>query len=368
MNIVDLLLSIPAEIVAVSVLSLLSGHDIVRFNSATMSQHARRPLWEALDMCAPVVLQVDEKQGFEVEYAAWEWFWKHSLPFVLSPNERSFYELAKLIGHENHVSGDIHTYYWGEVDSMTIARVFRVPKLMRKVSHLSLAPQVPQDIVLQNLNLFSNLASLRVDASCDLSEEMLVEILRGAAPLKELTSPCVLSVTSVVRDALMRHAPTLESAALFALGATSLNLYNFYAQCRNLRALHLYNGCESELGERSPIPASFVTAIATGCPKLRSVYLGTLESNCDAIHTFASHCPELQSIDGVSLQLTDAGLAALASNCADFSTLNYTVWEVTDESVVHATHLLLRGCDALYSLKPRNRSIQNVTTTPSYKQ
>jgi hypothetical protein len=138
-----------------------------------------------------------EKQGFEVEYAAWEWFWKHSLPFVLSPNERSFYELAKLIGHKNHVSGDIHTYYWGEVDSMTIARVFHVPELMRKVSHLSLAPQVSQYIVLQNLNLFSNLASLRVDASCDLSEEMLVEILRGAAPLKELTSPCVLSVTSV---------------------------------------------------------------------------------------------------------------------------------------------------------------------------
>jgi hypothetical protein len=108
---------------------------------------------------------------------------------------------------------------------------------MRKVSHLSLAPQVPQDIVLQNLNLFSNLASLRVDASCDLSEEMLVEILRGAAPLRELTSPCVLSVTSFVRNALMRHAPTLESAALFALGPTSLNLYNFYAQCRNLRTL-----------------------------------------------------------------------------------------------------------------------------------
>jgi hypothetical protein len=84
-----------------------------------------------------------------------------------------------------------------------------------------------------------------------------------------------------------------------------------------------------------------VTAIATGCPKLRSVYLGLLDSNCDAIHTFASHCPELQSIDGVSLQLTDAGLAALASNCADFSTLNSTVWEVTDESVVHAAHLLL---------------------------
>jgi hypothetical protein len=71
MIILDLLLSVPAEIVAVNVLSLLSGHDIVRFNSATLSQHARRPLWEALDMCAPVVLQVDEKQGFEVEYAAW---------------------------------------------------------------------------------------------------------------------------------------------------------------------------------------------------------------------------------------------------------------------------------------------------------
>jgi hypothetical protein len=55
MNILDLLLSIPAEVLAVSVLSLLSRHDIVRFNSATLSQHARRPLWEALDMCAPVV-------------------------------------------------------------------------------------------------------------------------------------------------------------------------------------------------------------------------------------------------------------------------------------------------------------------------
>jgi hypothetical protein len=98
-----------------------------------------------------------------------------------------------------------------------------------------------------------------------------------------------------------------------------------------------------------------VTAIATGCPKLRSVYLGTLESNCDAIHTFASHCPELQSIDGVSLQLTDAGLAALASNCADFSTLNSTVWEVTDESVVHAAHLLL----------PRLRRIINIEAKKS---
>jgi hypothetical protein len=342
MNVLELLLCLPAVVVGANVFPLLFGCDVVRLDSAHQSHRSRKALKKVYDKCAPVSLQLDAKDGFELEHAAWEWFWKRSMPLIPSPNQRSFNEVAKMIGNENLVHGDIHLASCGEVDSVATDRVLGVPALVQKVSQLSVSIQSAQDVVVQNLQLFTSLSSLSVKTRGAATEEVLLALLRGAAPLKDLTLNAVVRVTDTVLEALMRHAPTMESARHNPEASTSLNLYNFYAQCKNLHTLSLYGEFDLETCMSIPIPATCVVAIATGCPRLKTVWLGGLEPGFDALTVFASHCPELQSLDGMrSLRLTNAGLAALTNNCANFSTLQSTSWEVTDGLVVHAAQPVL---------------------------
>jgi hypothetical protein len=342
MNVFELLPGLPAVVVGANVFPLLSGCDVARLDSAHQSHRSRQALKKVYDKCAPVSLQLNAKDGFELEYAAWEWFWKRSMPLIPSPNQRSFNEVAKMIGNENLVHGDIHLASCGEVDSVATDRVLGIPALVQKVTQLSVSIQSAQDVIVQNLQLFTSLSSLSVKTRGAATEEVVLALLRGAAPLKDLTLNAVVRVTDTVLEALTRHAPTMESARHNPEASTSLNLYNFYAQCKNLHTLSLYGGFDLETCMSIPIPAGSVTAIATGCPRLRTVWLGHLEPGCDALSVFASHCCELQSLDGMRcLRLTDAGLTALTNNCPHFSKLQSTFWEVTGGSVVQAAQSLL---------------------------
>jgi hypothetical protein len=191
-------------------------------------------------------LQLDENNGFELEHAAWQWFWKRSMPITPSRRSRSVNELSKLIGLESIVPKNIHLCCGGHDDLMTMDRVFSVPALTQKVSRLSVTLKTAQDPVLQNLHVFTNFDELSVDTICNASEEVLVALLSGVALLKDITSHVVLEVTNAVLDALWRHASTLEFALVTPYGATALNLYSFYAQCRNLRTLYLRSGIDTE--------------------------------------------------------------------------------------------------------------------------
>jgi hypothetical protein len=339
----ELLLDIPADVMAAKLFPLLSGQDVVRLDSAYLAHHFRQASRKVFDVCAPVPLQLYTSREFELEYAAWGWFWKRSLPFVPSPNKRRIHELAKMIGYEHLVYGYVHIDYWGDVDPMTIGRVLSEPSLVQKVSQLSVSFfRSAEDMILRNLQVFTNLDSLWVEYPETLSDELLLAMLQMAAPLKEIALGGEVHVTDTMLEALMRHAPTLMSTRLTPFGATSLNLYRFYAQCKNLHTLNLSCGFEPWTCRFTPVPASAVTAIATGCPRLRTVWVGLVDHGVDALTVFATHCPELQSMSGMtSLYLTDAGLAALTGNCVNFVKLQSTYWAVTDETVVHAAQALL---------------------------
>jgi hypothetical protein len=350
MEVLQLLLDIPADVVAAKILPLLPWRDFVRLDSANLSHRSRLAMGK-IRVCAPVSLQLPVSRCFELECAAWEWFWKRSIPIVPSPNKMSLHELAKMVGHEQLIHGNIRVSYWGNVDAMTIERVLCAPALVLKVSHLCVSIHSAQDIILQNLQLFTSLDSLYATIRGAPTEEILLALLEGAAPLKDLTLLDVVRVTDAVLEALMRHVPTMESAGHNPEASTSLNLYAFYAQCRNLHTLTLHCGFDSGTSVSIPIPAASVVAIATGCPKLRTVWLGRLEPGCDALTVFASNCSELQSLNGMnSLRMTNAGLTALTNNCVDFSKLRSASWEVTDASVVHAAHSLLSGLQEILLL------------------
>jgi hypothetical protein len=110
-----------------------------------------------------------------------------------------------------------------------------------------------------------------------------------------------------------------------------------------------------------------VLAIAQGCPKLQIISVGRFEDGFDALTVFATHCSDLQSLECVlSLHLADPGLAALSNNCANFSSLLGPFWQVTNESVVHAAHLLLSRLQhvSLYGSKRLAQFYINNNTLP----
>jgi hypothetical protein len=369
MKLLELMLTIPAEIVAVNVFPLFSARDIVRLDSSNLSHRSRQAFGEVLGICAPVSLQLYAQDGFELEYAAWEWFWKRFMSIIPSSKERSFHEVAKMIGNESLVQGELHLRYCGAVDAMTIARVLRVPALVQKVSELSVSSKSVQDLIVDNVQAFSNLESLHI-INCgepSLSDEIALTLLRKAVPLKGITLHRVVAVTDALLEALMRHAPTVDFTWQTPTVATSLNLYRFYAQCKNLLSLYLQNPHNPGTSGSVPIPACSVIAIAQGCPKLQIVSVGRFEDGFDALTVFASHCSDLQSLECMlSLDLADAGLAALSNNCANFTSLLGPFWQVTNESVVHAAHLLLSRLQhvSLYGSKRLAQFYINNNTLP----
>jgi hypothetical protein len=340
MIVLELLLRIPAEVVAVKVLPLLPGRDVVRLDSANLSHRTRQALRDIFDICSPVSLQLDAKKSFQQEHKAWEWFWKRSMSFVPSPNMMSISELAKMIGHENFTHGQVHVHYSDNMDYTTIVSVLRNPKLLQKVSQLSAYFRSAQDPFLYHIHGFHNICSLSIETSIALRlpNEVVLQLLHGVASLNYIRIACVVSVTDPIREALVRHASTIEFASLTPCAATSLDLYSFYAQCKNLQTLHLHNAAGP--GQFLLIPANSVTDIATGCPRLRNVYFGQVETGFDALAVFASQCPELQRLDGICI-LTALGLAALNSNCLSFTDLLNVSWAVLGESVVRTSRAVL---------------------------
>jgi hypothetical protein len=369
MKVLELMLSIPAEIVAANIFPLFSARDVVRLDSANLFHRSRQAISEVLGICAPVSLHLHAEKSFELEYAAWEWFWKRSMPVIPSSKERSFHEVAKMIGNESLVQGELHLRYCGKVDAMTIARVLRVPALVQKVSELSVSSKSVQDLIVGNVQAFSNLESLHIK-NCgepSLSDEVASELLRNAVPLKGITLHRVVAVTDALLEALIRHAPTVDFTWQTPTVATCLNLYKFYAQCKNLLSLYLQNPHNPEASGSVPIPACCVLAIAQGCPRLQIVSVGRFEDGFDALTVFATHCSDLQSLECMlSLHLGDAGLASLSNNCANFSSLLGPIWEVTKESVVHAAHLLLSRLQnvSLYGSKRLAQFYINNNTLP----
>jgi hypothetical protein len=245
MKLLELMLSVPAEIVAANIFPLFSARDVVRLDSADLFHRSRQAISEVLGICAPVSLHLYAEKSFELEYAAWGWFWKRSMPIIPSSKGKSFHEVAKMIGNESLVQGELHLCYCGKVDAMTIARVLRVPALVQKVSELSVSSKSVQDLIVDNVQAFSNLESLHI-INCgepSLSDEIALTLLQKAVPLKGITLHRVVAVTDALLEALMRHAPTVDFAWQTPTVATCLNLYRFYAQCKNLLSLYLQNPC-----------------------------------------------------------------------------------------------------------------------------
>jgi hypothetical protein len=362
MVVLNTLQHIPTEVVATKVLPLLCGRDVVLLDSATLSHSSRQALCKAFAITLPVLLRLGGKD-FELEYTAWKWFWRRSIPIILSPKARSFHQLSKMIGNENLTHGNVHLCYRGKEDSLSFARVFQIPALKQKVSRLSIIFKSAEDPILQNINAFSNLVSVTVEDPSVLTEEMLVVMLRGVAPLKDLAlRTTTVMMTDAVVDALWRHAPTLESISLPPPFTTvpPQSLHVLYAQCSNLHTLCLENAFITA-HTFSAIPESTMIAIATGCPKLRVVRVAATDPRADTLAIFASRCPELQSIDSFmyTVRLTDAGLAALVSNCANFTHLRSASWTVTNEAVVHAAHTLLARLQYVALQAPRKSEVDH---------
>jgi hypothetical protein len=366
MVVLNMLQHIPTEVVAAKVLPLLCGRDVVLLDSATLSHRSRQALCKAFAITLPVLLRLSGKD-FELEYTAWKWFWRRSIPIILFPKARSFHQLSKMIGNENLTHGNVHLCYWGKEDSLSFARVFQIPALMQMVSGLSIIFKSAEDPILRNINAFPNLASVTVEDHSVLTEDMLVVMLRGVAPLKGLALRTTTArVTDAVVDALWRHAPTLESISLpppFTTGPPQ-SLHVLYAQCSNLHTLCLENAFITA-HTFSAIPESTMIAIATGCPKLRVVRVAATDPRADTLAIFASRCPELQSIDSFmyTVRLTDAGLAALVSNCANFTHLRSASWTVTNEAVVHAAHTLLARLQYVALQAPRKCEVDHTGST-----
>jgi hypothetical protein len=332
------LLCMPAEVVATNCFPLLAGRDLVRLNSANLSRLARQVLTVAYAMSPPVSLPTTTKHA---EHVVWGWFWKRSMSVRPSPN-LTVPHLAMMIGNEHLVNGNIYLTYNKPDYSLLCAKVLNTPLLTVKISSLRMTVSDNDDPILRYLASFTSLQELHISASKARSDAAFLTVLRSVAPLYALRIACMLPVTDAVMDALSRQTQTLTELTVSWVLRSGVGLYRLAAQCRSLRVLQLRCILDPAADGPIPIPATYLAAIAVGCPMLEVLCIQDADPNTDTLAMFAIHCPSLRSIESSeSLLVTDAGLTALARTCSRLTTLDSATWAVTDEAAVRAASPVL---------------------------
>jgi hypothetical protein len=338
MKIIKLLVDTPAEVATAKIFPLLSARDFVRFDSANLSHRTRRLTRCFRGMTSSVSLRhmTDQK----LECTAWEWFWARSAVIIPSRNKVNLEQLSRMVGNEHLVRGTINLTYEGSTHSVLCDQVLGIQAVARKVSQLEVATNDPGDALLRVLSSLTNLKVLCISLSNRPHEKVLSTLLEGCAPLLSLTVDGDLTLTDTLRTALQRHVPTLTALFLTAGFSTATDLYDWVAQCSNLRSLRLREGLPPHIDDDTTMPAASVLAIAIGCPNLQALEICRTNPGIDALTVFASHCPDLRHFCSLETlpgsNITNTALATLASNCPGLTTLWNVGWGVTDEAVVHA--------------------------------
>jgi hypothetical protein len=338
MKIIMLLVDTPAEVATAKIFPLLSARDFVRLDSANLSHRTRRLTRCFRGMTSSVSLRhmTDQK----LECTAWEWFWARSAVIIPSRNKVNLEQLSRMVGNEHLVRGAINLTYEGSTHSELCDRVLGIQAAARKVWQLEVTIDEPGDPLLRVPSSLTNLKVLCISLSNGPHEKVLSTLLEGCAPLLSLTVNGDLTLTDTLRTALQRHVPTLTALFLTAGFSTATDLYDWVAQCSNLRSLRLREGLPPHIDDDTAMPAASVLAIARGSPNLQALEISQTDPGIDALTVFASHCPDLRhfcSLDTLaSSNITNTALATLASDCPGLTTLWNVGCGVTDEAVVHA--------------------------------